>query len=319
MIDYQCIIISLIGVVYRRSFALSVPLSGNMGQGKFTGTASFAFREKAAVSVSASLVEILSEGLGLFLPAEDAALPPGAPEAAAVAEQLHEGGGDGVEADARAAVAQAGIDAHQQGVQPQRSQRPRTERRRQHQHGRSRREQSRQQVDHLQRLRVFLVEIDARHPEIVYLLEKLLQVHPPLVVDPCLREQAARVAALEHPDAEVDVLAEAHPRESSQGGVHFPACAHVEAPGIELVHFLFSAPYAAGGEEGSHGVVDGFLHVRERRVRPVGASEHVRRLPSQFPFHCREVARRQDAVRVEDDKVVPGGPLRSVIARLAGA
>ena len=96
--------------------------------------------------------------LGFLFPAEDAALPPGAPEAAAVAEQLHEGGGDGVETDARAAVAQAGVDAHQQGVQSQWRQRPRTEGRRQHQHCRSRREQSRQQVDHLQRLRVFLVE-----------------------------------------------------------------------------------------------------------------------------------------------------------------
>ena len=78
----------------------------------------------------------------------------------------------------------------------------------------------------------------------------------------CLKEPAC-VPALEDADTEVDVLSETHPGEAAERFINLATHSHIETPRIEFVHFLFSAANAAGGEERSHGVVDGFLYVCE--------------------------------------------------------
>ena len=244
--------------------------------------------------------------------------PPCAPEARAVADELHEGRRHGQQADVQAAVLHRAVQAHQQGVEHQRCQRPSAYCRAEQQRRRAQGEDAGQQVDHLQRVGVFLVEVDARDAGVVHLLEKLAQVRPPLVPHPRLGEQPAAVSPTEDADAEVDVLAEAHPREASQCLVDLAPHAHVEAAGIELVHLLPPAPDAARGEERRHGVVDGFLHGRERRVRPVWSAEGVARLALQFMVDGLQVARRHDAVRVQDEEVFAPGTFGGIVARLSG-
>ena len=80
----------------------------------------------------------------------------------------------------------------------------------------------------------------------MYLLEELPEVCPALMVYPGTGEQPACISSLEDSDAEVDVLPEAHPRESAQGLVHFPPHTHVEAARIELVHLLFTTANTPG-------------------------------------------------------------------------
>ena len=263
-------------------------------------------------------VEIVLECLEFVL-APHASPPPRAPEACAVADELHIGGRHGQQADAQAAVLHRAVQAYQEGVERQRRQRPGAYRRARQQHGRAQGEDARQQMDHLQRVGVFLIEVDARDARVVHLLEELAQVRPPLVPHPCPGEQPAAVAPAEDADAEVDVLAEAHPREAAQCLVDLAPHAHVEAAGIELVHLLPPAPDAARGEERRHGVVDGLLQGGERRVCPVRPAEGVARFAAQLPVHGFQVAGRHDDVRVEDEKVFAHGPFGGEVARLSGA
>ena len=71
---------------------------------------------------------------------------------------------------------------------------------------------------------------------------------------PCFGEQAAAAASLEDADGEVDVLAEAHLRESSETFVDVVAHSHVEGTRIKLVELLLSAADATRRKERRHGV-----------------------------------------------------------------
>ena len=168
----------------------------------------------------------------------------------------------------------------------------------------------------LERAGVALGEVDAGNAGVVYLLEKLLQVRAPLVPHPRFGEEAAARAALEDARRKVYVLAEAHFREAAKVEIRFAAHAHVERARVELIEFLLAAAYAARGEEGGHGVVDGLLHRRERRVRPVGPAESIARLARQFRVHRREIIGRHHHVRVEDKHILALGAFHAVVARL---
>ncbi len=241
---------------------------------------------------------------GIFILAPDDSLPEGGKETAAVAKQLDERGDDGERPDPQAAVRQRGVDPDQQGVNPEREQGPWANQRAEQQHEATEREDRRQEMHHLQRVGVFLVEVDPSDPEIIDLAVELAPVGAPLVINPGGREEADLIAALEEADTEVDVLAEPHPREAVQGTEHLGPDAHVETAGIELVHFLLAAPDAAGGEEGGHRVVDGLLHVGEIVGGLVGPPESVGARLGDLVADGLDIARRQDAVGVEDDQVV---------------
>ena len=241
---------------------------------------------------------------GILILAADDPLPEGGEEAAAVAQQLDERGDDGERPDSRTAVRQRGVDPDQQGVNRERERGPGANQRAEQQHEATECEDRRQEVHHLQRVGVFLVEVDPGDPEIIDLAVELAPVGAPLVVNPGAGEEADLVAPLEEADAEVDVLAEAHPREAAEGPEHLGPDAHVETAGIELVHFLLAAPDAAGGEEGGHRVVDGLLHVGEIVGGLVGAPESVGARAGDPVADGLDIARRQDAVGVEDDQVL---------------
>ena len=122
-------------------------------------------------------------------------------------------------------------------------------------------------------------EVDACDAGVVDLLEELSECGAALVVDPCCGEEPASCAAFDESVREVDVLAEAHLRESSQTVVDVAADAHVVRPGVELVEpwsvlpFPVASAYASCGEERRHAVVDGFLYGCEPEVCAVGSSE----------------------------------------------
>ena len=241
---------------------------------------------------------------GIFILAPDDSLPEGGKETAAVAKQLDERGDDGERPDPQAAVRQRGVDPDQQGVNHEWEQGPWANQRAEQQHEATECEDRRQEVHHLQRVGVFLVEVDPGDPEIIDLAVELAPVGAPLVINPGGREEADLVAALEEADTEVDVLAEPHPRETVQGTEHLGPDAHVETAGIELVHLLLAAPDAAGGEEGGHRVVDGLLHVGKIVGGLVGATEGVGVRLGDLVADGLDIARRQDAVGVENDQVI---------------
>ena len=101
---------------------------------------------------------------------------------------------------------------------------------------------------------------------------------------PRVGQQGGLVACLDNAIREVDVFAEAHLREAAQLLIDLTAYAHVVGTGIELVErpLLLAAADAARGEERRHGVRDGFLHRRERRVGGVGTAEGGER-PTPIP------------------------------------
>ena len=257
--------------------------------------------------------------------AQHAAAPPGPHEARAVARELHVGGGDGAESHTRAAFGAGGVEADDEGEEREgQEQGPPVGAAQQggrgsehEQQGAAHGEDGGQEVDQLQRAGVSLREVDAGDARVVNLLEELAQVGAPLVPHPGFGEEPARVAALEDACGEVDVLAEPHVGEAAEGHVDLAAQAHVEGAGVELVHLLLAAADAAGGEEGSHGIVDGLLHRRERGVCAVGPAEGVAGSRGQFSLDGGEIARGQHGVGVEHDDVRGLRAGHAVVAGLA--
>ena len=137
--------------------------------------------------------------------AAHAAFPPSLDESEAVAHELHVGGGDALHADLQTAVEASRVDADEERVEGERHERqPRQSGAEREQHEAEREhgehahgEHHRQHVHQLQRLGVFLVEIDARDARVVHLAEELAQVCAALVPYPCLGEESAAQSGLE--------------------------------------------------------------------------------------------------------------------------
>ncbi len=128
-----------------------------------------------------------------------------------------------------------------------------------------------------QRIWVFLVEIDTGNAGVVHLFEEFLQISPPFVIYPCVREKTTGIPAFENTDTEINVFAKTHLGKSSQSFVHFATHSHIKATGIEFIHFLFPATDTARREERGHGIVNRFLNIRKRIVRAVGTTESIGR------------------------------------------
>ena len=150
------------------------------------------------------------------------------------------------------------------------------------------------------------------------MLEKLSKVGAALVPNPGLWKEAAGIALLKNARGEVDVFAKAHVAETIECGIDRSAHTHVERARIKLVHLLLSATDAASGEERRHGVVDGFLHGRERLMGAVGASKSIAGRGVEFRVNRLEIALRQHHVAVENDDILALRPFHAIIARSAG-
>ena len=89
-------------------------------------------------------------------------------------------------------------------------------------------EDHRKEMHELEALWIFLVEVDAGDATVVDLSPELAEVGATLMPHPRLGKQATLAVGLEYTDGEVDVLAEAHLRESAQLHVSVASHAHVE-------------------------------------------------------------------------------------------
>ena len=135
----------------------------------------------------------------------------------------------------------------------------------------------------LQAARMPLHQVDAGDAAVVNLLEELLEIRPALVPNPCIGEKAATCSALIDADAQVDVLAEAHRRETTQLPVEAATDAQIEGTWIEpLVHLFLTASDAASRQEGGHAVADGLLYRSEALVSFVGTAPCITFLPVQL-------------------------------------
>ena len=161
-----------------------------------------------------------------------------------------------------------------------------------------------------------LHEVDAGNAAVMDLLEELFEVRSAFVPYPCLREKAATCSALIDAQAQVNVLAEAHGRETAQLPVEAAANAQIEGARIELlVHLLLSATNTAGSQKRSHAVVDGFLHRRETFMCFVGTAPSIALTPLQFVIDRLQETRRQDAIAIEEDKELALTVLCAEVAR----
>ena len=151
----------------------------------------------------------------------------------------------------------------------------------------------------------------------MHLFEKLLQVRAPLVPHPCFGKQAAAATGLENADAEVNVLAKAHLGKPSQTAINLRPHPHVEGTRIEFVHLLLPPADAPRGEEGCHGVIDGFLHGSERFVRTIRPSKRIRRLTRQLVLHGLQVTRRKHTVGIQHNQILARTTFRPVIPGLS--
>lgn len=171
-------------------------------------------------------------------------------------------------------------------------------------------------MNELQTARMPLHEIDAGNAAVVNLLEELLEICTTLVPNPCIGEKATTGATLVDAQAQVDVLAETHGRETAQLPVEAATDAQVEGAWIEpLVHLLLAATNASCSQEGSHAVADSLLHRRKTLVSPVWSPPGIAFLPFLLIFNGLQKSWRQDTIAVEEDEKVALAPFCCIVAR----
>ena len=93
--------------------------------------------------------------------------------------------------------------------------------------------------------------------------------------------------------------------------------AHIKTAGIEFVEFLVASSDAACGKERGHGIVDGFLYGRERRMCLVGTSKGVARVDIQFFLNDFQIVVGNDDVGIKDDEVLALTAFGTVVTRKA--
>ena len=148
----------------------------------------------------------------------------------------------------------------------------------------------------------------------LHLTEERAELDPPFMVDKSIWKKPATIAAFEDSGAQVDVLAITHRSKASQSFVNAFLDAKVETAGIEFVHFLLAATYAARGEKRGHRVVDGLLYGRERRMGAVGTTKGIARLSVQLFFDNFQVVFRNDDIGIQDDEIVTLAVLGTIVA-----
>ncbi len=238
-----------------------------------------------------------------FVFLQNTSFPPGFDEAEAVTHQLDESRRDGEQTHPETAVADAGVDEDDEGVEEQWQQGEDAQHKanalvhvvggteivgieplaiavhscaeceEQDAGDDAKREDGGQQVDELQGAGVALLKVDAGDAAVIYLTEKLTEVRTALVPYPGVGEKTWLIACLDDTVGEIDVFAEAHLREATQFQIDITTDAHVIGTGVELVELGFAATDATGSEERGHRVADGLLDRRERGVGSVGTAE----------------------------------------------
>ena len=96
-------------------------------------------------------------------------------------------------------------------------------------------------MNKLHRTGVALLQVDAGNTAVIDLTEELPEVRAALMPDPRLGEETGLIACLDDAVGEVDVLTEAHLRETAQLQIDITTDAHVIGTGIELVELGLTA------------------------------------------------------------------------------
>ena len=165
-----------------------------------------------------SFIKCLLKSVELIMP-EDTAFPPCTDKSAAIAHELHEGGTYAHKSYSHAFVCAGRVDKDKQGVsddwQPWCRAKPipfvhivifhqhAPYCRNKHKGNNAYGEYSGKQVDGLERVGIFLIEVYAGYAAVVNLPEKLAEVGAALVPYPCVGEQAALASCLEYAYGEV--------------------------------------------------------------------------------------------------------------------
>ena len=172
---------------------------------------------------------------------------------------------------------------------------------------------------HLQRFRVFFIQINACDTGIVHLLEEFFQICTTFMPYPGFREQTTTVTSLKDTDTEINVFAKTHGRESSQCFVHLGTDSHIETTGIEFIHFLLAASYTSGGKKRSHGIINGLLYIRKRIMGTIRTSKRICRFPLEFCLHRGQIGFGQDTIRIQNQQILSATALCRIVACLSGS
>src|SRR6056297_1314271 len=111
------------------------------------------------------------------------------------------------------------------------------------------------------------MEIDPRYTRIMNLLEKLLEVCSPLMVNIAFRNKFSIEAFFNYSQTKIDILSESHFCETAGFVINLSGDSHIETAWMEFIQLFISSANAACCEKGSHSVIYGFLDVCERRMR----------------------------------------------------
>ena len=149
------------------------------------------------------------------------------------------------------------------------------------------------------------------------LTEELLHIHAAFMIDIRLGNQSRLEARLLNTDTEIDVFTD-HVLIPAYGLEALARDTHIKRTRREFGLIFRSTSDTSGRHDRSHRVVNRFLYVRETGVRRIGSSVAVHfRLFGQFCAHRSDILRRNDHIRVIDDKPVTRSTRDTVVTRLA--
>ena len=152
--------------------------------------------------------------------------------------------------------------------------------------------------------------------EFLHLYIVFIPTDTALVIDEGLLYKGSLQPGLPQANTQVRVFPWVYPAEASSKGKSLSGKPHIEATWLELAHMVLIPPYTSSGEQGGHRVVDRLLKIGEVLRGRIWSTEAIYIVTGKKVIRRLQVMRRQQAIGIQDDKVISRSPLHTIVTRI---
>ncbi len=139
------------------------------------------------------------------------------------------------------------------------------------------------------------------------LFEKLNQACPSLMIDHRLRYQSRDQTFINKPGTKLKIFAHEGNSVASRLLKGLTTDPHVKATGMITPNPDLSASHTPGSEKRRHRVADSLLYLIKRRMRSIRTTKGIYGVSLQKSFDPLQIAVRQEAVRIKNNKEISSG------------
>src|SRR5690606_27375046 len=156
------------------------------------------------------------------------------------------------------------------------------------------------------------------HPKFSHLHTKFIPINPSFMVHKGPGKQSGIKTGLPNPKGEVRILPWVDPTKTPDLLKGFPGNSHIETARLKFPHRFPPSPNPPGGKKGGHHIVYGLLDPAKGGIGGIRSAKTMHKLPSEFPVNLPEIMRGEDAIRIQNDKIVSLGPFHAVVPGIPG-